>query len=179
MQRSLLLGIHLLLLLFTVLSTCDRAKETEDGGGNDAERTTTIYLVRHAEKEAGEDPRLTAAGEERAQHLRKLLSGKRLSAVYSTQTQRTQMTAEPTAQDHQLDVQAYDPGDLAGFADELKHKHQGESILVVGHSNTTPALVNALSKTSNYGAISEDLFGTLYVVTLPRRGEARVAERTY
>jgi len=66
--------------------------------------TTTIYLVRHAEKQTTgngsmmiSDPDLTEDGRLRAKALADTLAGKKITAVYATQYKRTQQTAEPTA----------------------------------------------------------------------------------
>lgn len=104
----------------------------------------TIYLVRHAEKESGhKNPALTQCGAERAQQLASILSKVKLKHVYSTNYLRTLSTATPSAQQHKLLVEKYSPKDLKAFAQKLLT--QGETSLVVGHSNTTPELANLLS----------------------------------
>jgi hypothetical protein len=65
-----------------------------------------------------------------------------LDHVFSTEYNRTWSTALPVAHAAGLEVEAYNPRDLAGFAAQL-HTLRGR-IVVVGHSNTTPMLVEAL-----------------------------------
>ena len=56
----------------------------------------TLYLVRHAEKQAdSKNPPLTQCGEERAKQLASLLSKAQIKSVYSTNYQRTMSTATP------------------------------------------------------------------------------------
>lgn len=106
----------------------------------------TLLLVRHAEKGADDprDPLLTPAGGARAQRLAAELRDAPLVAVYSTDTRRTRATATPAAQAHGLDVTPYDPRDAAALAGELRARHPRGLVLVVGHSNTLPALAAAL-----------------------------------
>ena len=61
--------------------------------------STTVILVRHAEKaaEPADDPPLTAAGATRADALVDLVKDAGVTAVVSTQFQRTRLTAAPTA----------------------------------------------------------------------------------
>ncbi|MDJ0654990.1 MAG: phosphoglycerate mutase family protein [Xanthomonadales bacterium] len=102
----------------------------------------TVYLVRHAEKQAGNDPSLTEAGRERARNLALLLKDADIRHIFSTSYRRTMETAQPLAEALQLEVQSYDPADLTGFARRLRRLNG--AALVVGHSNTTPELVQFL-----------------------------------
>lgn len=134
-------------------------------------QSTVIYLVRHAEKQLStDDPKLTAAGIERAAALAKRLHEVPLSAVYSTDYHRTRETAEPVAQDHKLPIQIYDPRSLEIFADRLKSDHSGQSILVVGHSNTTPTLSNILLGEEKYSNLEESVYDQLFSIAIEPDG---------
>jgi broad specificity phosphatase PhoE len=102
----------------------------------------TVFLVRHAEKEKGDDPGLTAVGEARAMALASTLGRKRITAIYSTDTKRTRATAAPIAEKLGVGVEIYDAKALSIFAQMLKRERG--VVLVVGHSNTTPELVTLL-----------------------------------
>lgn len=107
----------------------------------------TFVLVRHAEKASDDpkDPTLTPAGSARAQRLADALAREPVVAVYATAYRRTQLTAAPTAASHRLTVRTYDaslPADT--FAAQLLHEHTSGTVLVVGHSNTIPALASML-----------------------------------
>ena len=130
------------------------------------EQNTFIYLVRHAEKQSiqGKDPSLTAKGEQRAKNLASVLKSVNLSAVYSTPYKRTIETGTPTAKSKNLViVQGYKPAEE--FAHELLSNHQGESILVVGHSNTTPELIKALGVETTI-TIEHHQYGDLFIVEI-------------
>jgi broad specificity phosphatase PhoE len=99
-----------------------------------------IYLVRHAEKliDDSKDPSLTTIGKQRANYLSKMLKGKNITAIYSSDFNRTRQTAQPLAKRLGLNITLYNPGKLNQFAKQLLAS-QG-NLLVVGHSNTTPDL---------------------------------------
>ena len=65
--------------------------------------TTTVVVVRHAEKELGtiEDPPLSQAGEQRAQLLARMFGERdarvRIDAIIVSDTRRAQRTAAPLA----------------------------------------------------------------------------------
>lgn len=122
----------------------------------------SIYLVRHAEKQQdGADPALTECGKERAQALAALLSEIKLSAVYATPYQRTQQTAAAVAKQQQLSVSLYDPREPALLTEQLAQADG--PVLVVGHSNTVPALVTLLSSIE-VAPLNEQQFDMIYQV---------------
>ena len=75
---------------------------------------TTIYLVRHGEKDLSPglaDPGLTSAGEARAQVLAKKLAGRHPAALFTTDTRRTRATLVPLAQATRLTPLVYNAKD--------------------------------------------------------------------
>jgi phosphohistidine phosphatase SixA len=104
----------------------------------------TLYLVRHAEKQAdSKNPPLTQCGEERAKQLATLLSKANIKSVYSTNYQRTMSTAAPLSSREKITIENYNPRELEQFSTHLKDRK--ETALIVGHSNTTPQLTQLLS----------------------------------
>ena len=81
--------------------------------------------------------------------------------------ERTRETARPIAEEQGLTVDLYDPSDLSGFAAQLKEASGRH--LISGHSNTTPALVEALGG-DPYGSIDEMEYDRLYVLVIPPGG---------
>ncbi|WP_217697826.1 histidine phosphatase family protein [Shewanella sp. UCD-KL21] len=128
-------------------------------------KTSTIFLVRHGEKQTGEDPQLTEQGRNRALALANTLSAVKLDAVYSTQYQRTEQTALPTANSQYLKISYYNPRELAEFASQLQ-LNSGAKVLVVGHSNTTPKLVSLLGGEPGAEINEKSEFDRLYIVTI-------------
>lgn len=125
--------------------------------------TVVVYLVRHAEKlDDSRDPPLSELGQRRALELARLLTDAGVTHAWSTDYERTRATAQPTAASRGFTVRLYDANNLAGFAAQLlatPGRH-----LVVGHSNTTPALARALG--GNGGNLIGDLeYDRLYVLT--------------
>lgn len=108
----------------------------------------TWVVVRHAEKATDdpEDPNLSAQGQARAQRLAQVLASAPVVAVYATEYKRTRQTGQPTADAHHVTISPYyAKGPAAEVAAQLKAAHAHGTVLVVGHSNTVPDLVSALS----------------------------------
>ncbi|HSM36928.1 MAG TPA: phosphoglycerate mutase family protein [Longimicrobiales bacterium] len=116
-----------------------------DDGVASAAGERLVVAVRHAEKvDASADPALSEAGVERAAALAAALEDAGIERVLSTDYIRTRDTALPTAEAFGLELEIYDPTDIPALADALRNAPES-AILVVGHSNTTPALVAELT----------------------------------
>ncbi len=136
------------------------------------ELRTTFIVVRHAEKSAGEDPPLNADGQARAQALAKTLAEVPLQAIYSTPTRRTRETAAPVAGTRELEVRDYDPELAASELATMLHiRHAGDTVLLVGHSNTVPGIVTALCACPVEPLTEED-YGDLFLVRIAAEGDA-------
>ncbi|WP_424000363.1 SixA phosphatase family protein [Maribacter sp. IgM3_T14_3] len=129
---------------------------------------STFYLIRHAEKERSNpddaDPELNQKGLGRAMHWAEILADTELDAIYSTDYNRTSMTAAPTSVKQNIDVQYYDPSTID--ITQFKAENLDKSVLVVGHSNTTPEFVNKLINEEKYFAIDDSENGTLFIVKI-------------
>jgi phosphohistidine phosphatase SixA len=139
--------------------------------------STTIIVVRHAEKEAGGgDPPLNAAGQARAELLARMFGDihapGHLDAIYVSPTVRSQMTAAPLAARLGLTPIVAAPHDSRSLARRVLHEHSGGRILVVGHSDTVPQIVESLTDAKSLPALAESEYGTMYIVTAPRVGRA-------
>ena len=129
-----------------------------------------VYLVRHAERvDQTPESVLTELGETRAEELADLLKGELFTHIYSTPYNRTILTAKPVADQQGLPISEYDAGDLSGFA-EVVRGLRGVA-LVVGHSNTTPILVNHLIGTE-FPYLEDHVYDRVYVVSLNEDGSA-------
>ena len=157
----------------TLLFSEGRNVYIQNKGG---EYQSTFYLVRHAEKEkdGSRNPSLTATGKERAQQLANILTKINISNVYATDFNRTQQTANPTAQSKGLSVEKYNPSDANLLANELIQNHKNQNVLIVGHSNSTPTLINALANSDELAKIDESDYGNFYVVQIRSRGDVVV-----
>lgn len=142
---------------------------------------TTIVLLRHAEKAADgtKDPDLTEAGKKRAESLVKLLASTKIDAVYSTSFKRTQNTVAPLAQAHSLSILSYD-GSKMEEIDDILTKFNGGTIVLSGHSNTTPAIINYLTGHKDEFKTFDDAdYGNLIIVSVVKKGEAKVTWLRY
>ncbi|MBR9920261.1 MAG: histidine phosphatase family protein [Bacteroidetes bacterium] len=127
---------------------------------------TTYYLMRHAEKDTiPKDPDLSEVGVQRAQLLQEMFAQNELNAIYSTDYKRTMQTVQWIASHHQLDIRKYDPTERAAFIQGLRVNHTGQKVLIVGHSNTIPALLNYLTETTEYSTFPDHDYNDLFIVT--------------
>ncbi len=110
---------------------------------------TIVILVRHAEKGAAPatDPPLTARGTERAAALSEALREAQVAAVYHTPTLRTRDTARPLAARFGLTPQLIPMAPRGAQGDSIAaiaRRHPGQTIVLVGHSNTIMPWLAAL-----------------------------------
>jgi broad specificity phosphatase PhoE len=143
---------------------------------------TTVIVVRHAEKEArpAADPPLTAAGKARAEALWTALQDAGVRAVITTQYARTVQTAAPTAAHLGItpEVVSASGADHPARVAAVVRKHAGETVLVVGHSNTVPAIIAALGA-KEPAAICDEAYDNFYVVTIDAAGKASLIHSRY
>lgn len=129
-----------------------------------------VFLVRHAEKvDASQNSKLSAAGSARAAVLATSLSDAGIEYVHSTDFIRTKKTASPVATKRGVEIDLYEAGDLPALVEQLKNK--GGRHLVVGHSNTTPKLVELLGGEPG-STIQDKEYDRLYIVTIDKDGVA-------
>jgi broad specificity phosphatase PhoE len=145
---------------------------------------TLILLVRHAEKgaEPADDPPLSAAGAARAQALAAALRDARVTAVITTQLRRTRDTASPLATARGLTPEvvpvAHDA--VAAHVDAAVaaiRRHPGAVVLVVGHSNTIPAIIAGLGG-PRMPEICDSAYSNLFILQLGG-GEPRLVQTHY
>jgi broad specificity phosphatase PhoE len=132
--------------------------------------TNTVYIARHAEKKATpkSDPPLTAEGEQRASDLANTLKGKKLNAVYSTNTRRTISTAQPTAALYKLNTYIYHPNNDSVKLVLKNIFLQKQNALVVGHSNTILPILQTLGINPPKQNVPDWEYDNLFVVKYKR-----------
>ena len=151
--------------------------------------TTTVFLVRHAEKAAPGDPEfvaarpndppLNAAGRARAEELVRTLSEAGVTAIYSSSYERTRATVRPLAARLGLEVAEHEAADVAGLAERIGAENRGGVVVVAGHSNTVPALVEALGADPVAPIEEAWEYDNLYVVTIEAAGRSRASTLKY
>ncbi|WP_189498075.1 phosphoglycerate mutase family protein [Algimonas arctica] len=151
------------------LAACASAPEPTDVIVTQTHAPATIFLVRHAEKLTEDDPDLTPEGHTRADVLADLLIDAEIERIHSSDYARTRQTAGPLAEQLGLEVELYDPRDLPAMAAQLKA--DGGRHLVVGHSNTTGELAEALGGDGGTPIVEATEYDRLYVVTMGADGK--------
>ena len=147
--------------------------------------TTTVIFVRHAEKALlpADDPGLSEAGKRRAAELaRQLVEADVIAgvdAIYSTSYRRTAETVQPVATALGLPVTSYDASNTETIMDQIVRQHKGEIVLVVGHSNTVPALIGNMGASKKVPEIDENEYDNLYVVSIPWFGKTKTIRLRY
>ncbi|HEX6929625.1 MAG TPA: histidine phosphatase family protein [Gammaproteobacteria bacterium] len=129
----------------------------------------TVYIVRHAEKADGKDPALSTAGAARAGALAARLEGAGVTRIFSTDTLRTRSTAAPLAERLGLITEIYDHRQPAKLVESIRSS--GETVLVVGHSNTIAQIATAFGVDAG-PAVRDDEYDRLYVIALDAGGPA-------
>ncbi len=122
---------------------------------------TTIFVVRHAEKDA--EQQLSPEGKERAKALAAFMSVQNVAAVYSTNFARTRDTGQPTAEVAKIALQTYEPMPKRDWYSDIARKHSGKSVLIVGHSNTVVPIVNGFGAKLKY-EVGHDEYHNLFIV---------------
>lgn len=142
-------------------------------------QATAVVLVRHAEKTASEgDPDLSAAGKARAAELARVLKDLRFDAILTSPMKRTKQTADPVATRLAKPVTPVALGNdhVKRVAEEIR-KREGETLLVVGHSNTVPEIIRELGGPAVH--VSDSDYDKMFVCTVPTREPARCVVLRY
>jgi broad specificity phosphatase PhoE len=149
--------MRLLFTFFCLLFHCLIWSQTSE--------TTTIYLIRHCEKEATfNDPELSEEGKLRAANWAKYFDDTPIDGFYTTATKRTSTTCSIIADSKNKEIQFYNHNSLS-LVDIVK-THQGQTLLIVGHSNTLPTLLNTFLGQEVYQILEENEYSSLFTITI-------------
>jgi broad specificity phosphatase PhoE len=147
--------------------------------------STTVIVIRHAEKQTvGEpDPALSEAGEARAALLVRMFGQDRgaghLDAIYTSPALRNRQTAAPLAARLGITPIVVPADDPKALVRRALRENSGKRVMIVGHTNTVPELVTALSGRDDIPKMDEHDFSTMYIVTVPRIGRANVLRLSF
>ena len=148
--------------------------------------STTVIVVRHAPQvlgEAGAEAPLTPEGQARAALLAQLLGDTRLrsrvEAIYVSATLRSRSTAAPLAKSLGITPEIVPREDVRSLVRDILRDHTGATVLVVGHADTLPAIVSALSGEKDIPPVASGDYSTMYIVTVPRIGRASILRLNY
>lgn len=142
---------------------------------------TKIFIVRHAEKEAGKDPVLTPAGNARAGDLMRTLQNEGIQKIYVSQYKRTQMTADSLRIQLKINTVQYSADTLCDNLVNtiMENADFGKTILIIAHSNTIPQIIRKFGVTGYpYGDIPDNDFDNLFVITY-KKEKAKLKKMKY
>jgi broad specificity phosphatase PhoE len=123
----------------------------------------SYYVMRHLNTQPGvRDAELTAEGQRNAQAMVDWFRNDPPSVIYVSNTRRAQQTAAPLAAALGITPKIYDPANSPALAQMVKA--ETGTVLVVGHSNTVPDIVQQLGGTRPE-PIGEAQFGDIWHVT--------------
>lgn len=156
----------LLVFWLAVLSIAARAAEPFE--------PIRVVLVRHAEKAKVPEGNVTLkpAGWERAGVLAEMLSEAGVTALYASEWRRTKLTLLPLSERLGLPVREISAKDPTGLVKAVL-SHPGGLVVVAAHSDTLPALVEALGG-GTVAPIDEGDYDNLFVLTIYAPGKAAV-----
>jgi phosphohistidine phosphatase SixA len=176
-RRVLLALFGLAFLVLAGVPAAARAQANEAGD-------KLVFIVRHAEKASATDPdpSLSVEGSARANALADALRDARVAAIFVTPRKRTAETALPLATAEHLAPSVVSfgtntPEHAASVAAAVRSA-SAAAILVVGHSNTVPAIIAALG-----GPRMPDLcdasYANLYIMWIPANGAPTLVRTLY
>ena len=129
-----------------------------------------IYVVRHAERaDQSADSALSTQGLNRADRLRDALRDAGVTQIFTSELRRTIATAAPLAAVRHLTPQQIPAADAATLAARIAAAGPRDRVLVVGHSNTVPALLRTLQVDASI-VIGDDDYDNLFIVVPQKEG---------
>ncbi len=138
-----------------------------------AQHSTTVYLVRHAEKQTqdkkNQDPSLNQLGKQRAEDLKTYLAEEKIGYIFTTPYKRNQETAAPLAKHLDLGIEFYEAHDTAFLTKRVKQELVGKRILIVGHSNTVIKIAEALGAKLSLKELQEEDYD--FIIQLKIKGD--------
>lgn len=155
-----------------------------DGSGlQRSSNAQLVVLVRHAEKAEAppDDVALSEAGRARGRALAEALASAHVDAIVTSQFRRTRETAEPVATASRVaptivPTESDNGAHARAVADRVRQA--GSTVLVVGHSDTVPAIISALGG-PDVGSICEAEYANLFLLVLAEGQPPRLVRSTY
>ncbi len=144
--------------------------------------TTTVYVVRHAEKvDETDSTDLSPAGRQRALALVDTLANQGIDSIFTTPYRRTRQTAEPLANRIAVRSVDYSPKSTDLIVNRVS-RIRGKKVLVVGHSNTILDITKGLGAKPTLAKIESGDYDNLMVVRIQRRPFGKsvsLSQKTY
>jgi len=179
MGRSLLLFVFVIAAFMKMVQP--QATETNQLTINQKASTTTVYLVRHAEKITADpqdqDPGLTPEGFKRAEDLKQFLKNEEIDVFFTTPYKRNKMTLTPVAQGRKVLV--YEAHDFKNLKERILRDYNGKTVLVVGHSNTLIPLIEAFGGKKPLAEIPDSQYDNIFKLKISAKGKVQVEAQKF
>lgn len=138
---------------------------------------TSVILVPHAERLNSTDTTsLSAEGFARAATLSRVVGSARIEKIFVSEKKRTQQTAQHLSAAIGVTPEEVPGNEIARIVDSVS-ANAGKTILIVGHSDTVPQIIEALGY-SPAPVITPSEFDNMFVVTI-RRWNVRLLHLKY
>jgi broad specificity phosphatase PhoE len=172
-RQSYLIWVILALIVILIAAGCSPSRRPTN--------MTTVLLLRHAERDNGS---LNEDGLERANELAHVVRKAGVTAIYTTDTERTRQTVQPLADLLNLDPLIYQvgsPDQIEEFAARVRRDQRGKTALVVSHNPTVPLIIDTLGGDPASCSIGDayDEFDDLCVVTIYDAEAVQVLDLQY
>jgi imidazolonepropionase-like amidohydrolase/phosphohistidine phosphatase SixA len=131
----------------------------------------SLYVMRHLQRGEGSDPPLSEEGLRNAGRLHAVLAQDPPAAIYVSRTRRAQETVAALAKALGLTPKLYDPGNPQALIDVVAR--ETGTVLIVGHSNTVPDIVQRLGGTAP-APLGEADFGDIWHVVPSEKRTERI-----
>ena len=148
-------------LLILALAACQTTPPPPKG--------PSYYVMRHLQKGEGQDPPLSDAGRANARRLIGFFAADPPRVIYVSTTRRASETAAPLARKLRAKVRRYDPGNTNAMVARVLAERG--PVLVVGHSNTVPDIVEKLGGERPASLAETDYGDVWHLWGTPRRTE--------
>ena len=125
-----------------------------------------IFFIRHADKNSneGDDPHLSNKGTNRAIYWQQFFKHIVFDEIYSTEFNRNMETAAIIKNEHLNRIIPYSA--LSFEILQQLQKIGGKKVLIIGHSNTIPDMVNRIIGVNKYPPLSHKNYNHIYHVTI-------------
>ena len=169
------------LLLASLFLACGEAAspgEAAATSSNGVPAATTVYLVRHAEKDLqdpSDDPPLTPEGKARAAKLAVLLKDVFFDGIFSTGYDRNLSTVMPLARQKNLDITPYEWYEWQPLIERIRSAPGGQTFLICGHGDNLLPMIKVLGARPPLDALGNHEYDKLFVVSfLPEGSEVEM-----
>ena len=143
------------------------------------QENTTFIITRHAERlDDSDDSSLSDIGKERAVRLADHLERAEITAIYSTPYKRTEETVTVLTGNKNLEIGFFDSFDEETLT-HLFETYIGGTIVVAGHSNTVPHIVNILIGEERFEDFDTSDYDNLFIITLDEMGDGKMVHLVY